>query len=328
MTDGPFGFSLFLAVFTASLQGLLCPPTLEHGGGHSSKSFIFLIQELLNRSSTTSLRPPQICVHARLFRGPGSLVHILIFSRLFLLSRVRWQGKVWAISPRIGDFYSSCSIVRHIIVSINIRWLSPVSAMTFPSLREITIRSTTFRADTRVVETMEKSLPTIQAYLRAPDMERVNFNGYFPLAILDSYFADCSQKIGSLGLDLRHIGHPAETNGQQTATALPKRKIELSHVTLLNSKIVSQWLIRPRSAFAVSHLRSVETDARTWYQLQDSLASTLPSIESLILTDFSDTRHLELSKLPALRLLDAPFSQIYAEEYSYSFDQYARTPPR
>jgi hypothetical protein len=76
---------------------------------------------------------------------------------------------------------------------------------------------------------------------------------------------------------------------------------------------------------------------------------------SLISVVVSDTRHLELSKLPALRLLDVSVQpsrphydslisallnppghsrlnivtiridiQIYAEEYSYSFDQYGK----
>jgi hypothetical protein len=91
-------------------------------------------------------------------------------------------------------------------------------------------------------------------------------------------------KITGLELDLRHIGHPLEAATDQTSTALQQPKIELSHLMVINSKIVSNRLLRPRCAFAVHRLRGVQTDAFTWAWLQDNLASSLPSLESLVLT--------------------------------------------
>ncbi|KAJ7352082.1 hypothetical protein DFH08DRAFT_1077868 [Mycena albidolilacea] len=89
--------------------------------------------------------------------------------------------------------------------------------------------------------------------------------------------------------------------------------------------------------------------------LQDELASSLPSLESLIIVDFAIPKHLHLSTLPALRLLDVcipPSSThhislmsvllrppahrnldiitirinitIYAEEYTYTFDRFSK----
>jgi hypothetical protein len=173
--------------------------------------------------------------------------------------------------------------VRHIIISVNSRWLAPVSSIAFPSLQEITIRSGSSRYQiVQLLPIMMETVPTIQAYLRSPSVKRVNFNGYFSIAVLDTYLDDCSSNITSLGLDLRHIAHPVETTA---VTTRRQPKINLSHLALLNSQIMSHWLLRPRCAFAVSHLRSVETDARTWFRLQGSLAPSLPSLTSLVLTN-------------------------------------------
>ncbi|KAF8178969.1 hypothetical protein K438DRAFT_1769108 [Mycena galopus ATCC 62051] len=119
--------------------------------------------------------------------------------------------------------------VRHIIISVvNSHRLAPVSSMTFPSLQEITLQSGSYRYDLeRLIPMMMETVPTIQAYLRSPSVKRVNFNGYFTIAVLDSYFDDCSSNITSLGLDLRHIAHPLE---QTVVTTLRQPKIELSHL--------------------------------------------------------------------------------------------------
>ncbi|KAJ7723801.1 hypothetical protein B0H16DRAFT_1597960 [Mycena metata] len=150
---------------------------------------------------------------------------------------------------------------------------------------------------------MRGGVSIIQTYLRLPDMERVTFIGFFPISILDNYFEDCSRNITALSLNLRNIGNPPEPVPTRTLIDQQRPKIQLSHLYLFNSKIMTQWLLQ-RNTFAFSCLRSVEMDDQTWVSLQDSLKSSLRSIESLILTNFTNPTHLDLTKLPALRLLD------------------------
>jgi hypothetical protein len=204
------------------------------------------------------------------------------------------------------------------MISVKFNLLVPVSSIAFPNLREVTIRSGTARYFASFLPVIMESVPTIQATLHSPNcnIKRVNFNGHFAPAILDAYLNDCSPNINSLGLDLRNIDQPVETD---VLKPLQDRKIELSHLALLNSKIIFHWLLHPCYAFAVSRLRTVETDAYTWFSLQDKLASSLPSLESLIIVDctfgsylsftfsfllVAIPKYLDLSTLPALRLLD------------------------
>ncbi|KAJ7133349.1 hypothetical protein C8R44DRAFT_870758 [Mycena epipterygia] len=92
---------------------------------------------------------------------------------------------------------------------------------------------------------------------------------------------------------------------------------------------MSHWLLRPQFSFTFSHLKSIETNAHTWCALQEVLqvASSLPVIESLILTDFSLTKTLDLSTLPALRLLDFS-TQPSSAHYSAFLFTLQRVPKR
>ncbi|KAJ7606964.1 hypothetical protein DFH06DRAFT_1486683 [Mycena polygramma] len=249
--------------------------------------------------------------------------------------------------------------VRHIIISVNLHWLLPVPRISFPSLREITIRSGSSRPNETLTAITVASIPTIQAYLRSAAIRRVNFNGWFHPDILDSYFHHCSRNIKSLGLDLRNIAMTVSLPDDVVATLAsyaadapvpPQDKIELSHLTFVDSKILDHWLLRPRCAFAISRLRSVETHFRALSLSSTSLATILPSIEVLAFTKLPDPNCLLLATLSKLRVLDIcipPNShqhkvlmaallrpplprhleivairidiQIYPEEYAYSF---------
>ncbi|KAJ7680096.1 hypothetical protein B0H14DRAFT_3062665, partial [Mycena olivaceomarginata] len=122
------------------------------------------------------------------------------------------------------------------MISVKSNLLVPVSSMAFPNLREVTIRSGTARYFASFLPVIMESVPTIQATLHSPNcnIKRVNFNGHFAPAIPDAYLNDCSPNINSLGLDLRNIDQPVETD---VLKPLQDRKIELSHLALLNSKI-------------------------------------------------------------------------------------------
>ncbi|KAJ7445088.1 hypothetical protein FB451DRAFT_1433630 [Mycena latifolia] len=150
-----------------------------------------------------------------------------------------------------------------------------------------------------------KSIPTIQKYIRSPDIERVNFNRYFPIAALDSYFEGCSSNITGLGLDLRNISDQPQATPDE-GESITQPKIQLSHLSLPRPEIMSHWLLHPRCRFEFSRLKSLETTSRTWCMSQDSPMSCLPFTESLVLTDFyvNHSQDLDLTALPALRRLD------------------------
>ncbi|KAJ7704637.1 hypothetical protein B0H14DRAFT_3028567 [Mycena olivaceomarginata] len=145
---------------------------------------------------------------------------------------------------------------------------------------------------------MMETVPTISSLLTtlAERDKRVNFNGYFSIA----------------------PKRPAVTTRRQP-------KIELSHLALLISQIMSHWLLALAGAFAISHLRSVETECSHLMKRYLDLG-TLPALRLLdVCTEPSQTRLMHALLRPPAHLtleiitirIDIP---IYTDEYAYSFD--------